>query len=144
MTYPDLPYAYRSCCLGVPAPTLLAATEDDGIFSMEFRPRFANGYLTYHVPTSSGQQTSTTYTGQILDLNGNQVAPITLVVDGSDAVTFACAAAPAIVDTDGRLIVREIIDLANENVPGSGTGVLWLEIHGAGDITTATILWEPA
>ena len=60
MTYPDLPYAYRSCCLGVPAPTLLAATEDDGIFSMEFRPRFANGYLTYHVPTSSGQQTSTT------------------------------------------------------------------------------------
>lgn len=144
MQYPTYHYAYRSCCLGVPAPTLLAATKTGDFLNLEFRPRFANGYLSYHLPTSSGQQDSTDYDGRIVDLNGNTVAVIQLNVSSDGAVEFSSALNPEIVDSDGRLKVRNIIQLANDNLPGSGTGVLWIELDGGGDITTMTIQWGPA
>ena len=144
MQYPTYHYAYRSCCLGVPAPTLLAATKTGDFLNLEFRPRFANGYLSFHKPTSSGQQDSSGYNGRIVDLNGNTVAVIQLNVTIDGDVEFASLANPEIVDSAGRLKVRNIIELANDNVPGSGTGVLWIELDGGGEVTTMTIQWEPS
>jgi hypothetical protein len=141
MLYPQTPYQYPNCCVAVPGRTLLEAQKDGNFHSYEWRPRFGNGFLTYDPVISQGHQDGS-YAVKLIDLNGNRFASLTLDISDSGATAaFACVANPAIVDADGRLIVREAIDLANDTNPGSGTTVCWLELDGGGDITFAVFEW---